>query len=150
MAPSDIGPFTRSTPRSRSQRSAAAEELLRHLAVVDRVEEAEVPRAILVGALPVAIDARRDPPDGLPAPQGHEERGLGVLEERVLLRVEALLDLEAERRDPRGVALEHAIGRAQEGREVSTGIDLLDLPASSGAEPSKVYGRLTTRSGAAA
>jgi hypothetical protein len=75
------------------------EELAREVGVVDGVEEAEEAGVVLVAREVLAIDLGGDAPDGLAAPVRDPAGALGVLEERVLLRVEAIRDVEVEGAD---------------------------------------------------
>ena len=59
----------------------------------------------------LAVDRRRAAPDEAAVLPRGEERDLGAVEERVVLRVEALLELEVERRDPRRVVAKDLVAR---------------------------------------
>ena len=78
----------------------AVEQRRRRLRVLLALEEAEPAPAVLLEALEVVVDLRRDPPDRAPVAQRQEVLGAAVLEERVLAPVEELLALEEQRRDP--------------------------------------------------
>ena len=62
----------------------------------------------------LAVDRRRDAPDALAVLVGGEERPFAVREERVLLRVEAILEVLIERANVRGVAVVDAIDHTEE------------------------------------
>ncbi len=62
----------------------------------------------------LAVDLRGDPADALAALVRHEDGALGVLEEGVLLRVEALLDVQIDGTDVVGIAFEDPIDHPEE------------------------------------
>src|SRR5690606_41456036 len=72
------------------------------LLVVDRVEEAEEPRALAIAVVPGAIDLRRAAPDAASPHVRGEEGALAVAEERVLA-AQALFQLEVERPHEMGI-----------------------------------------------
>ncbi len=80
------------------------EQGVRHLRVVDRVEEAEEAGVVLVDAQVLAVDGRRDAAHEPAVAPRREDRALAVLEERVLLRVQPCADVHFERRHEAGVA----------------------------------------------
>ena len=106
LADSDIGPFIRFIPLPRASFGLVSSARATS-DIVDGVEVAEVTRC-----RPSTSRATRDPPSPTCGPRASvlprgEERDLGVLVERLLLRIEAIADHHLERRDPRGIVAEH-------------------------------------------
>jgi hypothetical protein len=113
-------------PRAQPRRRLV-EQRAGDLHVVDRVEEAEVPRRVVPLVEPRAVDRRGDATDQLAvAPRG-EQRHVRVAVERVLGGVELLLDDHVQRRDPGRVVAEHFEARADEIAHVLTGLVAADL-----------------------
>ena len=94
-----IGPRTLLHPAGLEPRLGLGEERARDLGVVDGVEEAEEAGVVLVALEVLAVDLRGDAADALAVLVRDEDGALGVLEERVLLRVEPILQVHVERAD---------------------------------------------------
>ena len=116
-------------PRARQNRSASVSERARDLDVVDRVEEAEETGLVLPHAQVLAVDRRGAAPDEAAVLPRREERDVRAIEERVVLGIEPLADLEAERRDPRWIAFEDLVSGAHEITHVATGLVSANLDA---------------------
>jgi hypothetical protein len=65
-----------------------AEQRARHLDVVDGVEITEMPRVVLPGVEPGAVDGCRGASHELPVSPGRQQDHLGVAMERVFFRIE--------------------------------------------------------------
>src|SRR5262245_52182257 len=94
-------------------------ELSGDLGIVDGVEEAEEAGAVLVTCEVFAVDLRGDSADALAIAVGGEDDAFGMLEERVLLRAESLLQLEVERADVARVVSVDDIDDVQKVAELS-------------------------------
>src|SRR3954447_24107591 len=105
----------------------------RGLGIVLALEEAEQPPGIVLELVEVAVDVRRDAPDHVPVAQRQEELDLGVLEERVLGRVDVLLALEAQRWDPPLLGRVESIRQVEELLAVALALDATDLHGHGGA-----------------
>ena len=90
----------------------------RCLGVILALKPPEHAPLVVLEAVEVLVDMRADPPDRLPVAVSEEILRLGVLEKRVLARIEALLEVHQKRRDPlRLIAIEPP-------RELNEGIQL--------------------------
>jgi hypothetical protein len=124
----------RERERPRGPAHAAASEPLfgrfeqrgEQLGIVLRLEEAEVSSRIAVALEMQAVDLGADPPDRLLAPERQPVGDLGMLEIRVLLRIEVLQALEQQRRYPVRVARVEARRHLQELLERAPVLDRLD------------------------
>ena len=114
-----IGPSIRSRPRSRSQPVAASIRAPNDLRVVLGVEEAEHPVVAALVLVPAVVDVGGDPADDLAVALGEQHLALGVLEPGVLVAIEELAALEAQRRHPLRVVAPEAVGNLDEGLEVA-------------------------------
>ena len=95
--------------------------------VVDRVQEAEESHIVLVMGEVLAINLSRDTAHALPVLVGGEHHALGVLEERVFLRIEAILDVHVERTNVARVIAVDDIDDIQEVLDVSAHRRLANL-----------------------
>src|SRR5262249_10920799 len=86
-------------------RARAVDEGATDLVVVDRVEEAEEARVVLPHLEVLAVDLRGAAPDEPPVLPRGGDGDLRAVEERVLLRVEAIPELHVEVRHPRRIAV---------------------------------------------
>jgi hypothetical protein len=77
------------------------------------------PLLVLMASEVLVVDLGRDPPDRPTVAVGDPGRPLGVLEERVLLGIELVRDLEIERPNIRGISLIDAVHHVQEVAEAT-------------------------------
>src|SRR5262249_16376385 len=88
--------------------------LARDLVVVDRVEEAPEARRVVVPVEVTAIDLRRDAPHARAVLVSRKEDPFGVLEERIFLGVQPVLELLVERANVRRIAGEDGVADVEE------------------------------------
>ncbi len=108
------GPAGALHPLALQPAARPVEELARDLFVVDGIEEAEETSVVAVSLEVLAVDLRRRPPHARAAPVGTEHRPLAVLEERILARIELVLEQQVERPDVDRVLLVDAIDDVEE------------------------------------
>ena len=99
----------------------------RGLGVVLALKPAEQPPLVVLKLVEVVVDVRADPPNHSPVAVGQEELGLGVLEERVLLTIQPLLEVHQQRRHPVGLVAIQPPGKLDEGVQLGLGGDRADL-----------------------
>ena len=90
------------------------EQRLENGGIVDPFDEAEMAGGVVVLGQMQGIDLRRDAPDRNLAAPGQPEGAFGMLEERIVGRVEVDFPLEVKRRDPVRIVLVDVVRQTME------------------------------------
>ena len=110
-----LGPANQLHPFRAEERRRRVEERSRHLLAVDRLEQPEEAGLLAVARHVRVVHDRRDAPGDVAARVAREEQlHVGVLEERVLRRIQEILPLHEQRRHPVRVSAIDGPGEADE------------------------------------